>query len=83
MLSALRSRYPNVIAFLMNEKTFELFQTFAGPGTALPSAPLLPNLTPAETDLYTYLATHNLRLEQERIPHSEVLSAFRELIDEE
>jgi hypothetical protein len=81
ILSALRSHFPDVTTFLMDDKTFETYKDYCVEGTVLQGPPLLPYLTPEETDLYKYLAAHNLRLEQERIPHSAVIATFHEIFD--
>ena len=79
ILSALRSHFPSVIAFLMDDATFERYKIYCVDGTPIIKPSLLPNLTPQESDLYMYLAKNNLRLEQERIPHSEVVATFKKM----
>jgi hypothetical protein len=68
ILSQFRTYFPHTISLMMDNETWTTFRPFAIPGT--PSRiESLPNLTPQEHELFTYLSQHNLRLEQERISH--------------
>jgi hypothetical protein len=78
ILSALRSNFPNTISFLMDTNTLEKYQRFAVKGTTSPLVELA-HLSPNEFSLYKNLATETLRLEQERISQSDVLTALWEL----
>lgn len=71
ILAQLRSHFPQARSVLMDETTFEAFQTFVVDGTPC-AVTELPGLTPAEHALFTHLATTNQRLEQERISHAYV-----------
>jgi hypothetical protein len=75
MLSQIRSYFPQVKSFLMDEPTFQKFADDSGKGTkSNNSAPLL--LTEQETKLYLFLHGNNLRLEQEKIPQYWVEHTF-------
>ena len=67
ILSQLRGYFPRVRPLLMDRTTFDAFPEYQVPA---PESPVteLPHLTPAEHELFQYLNTHHLRLEQERIP---------------
>lgn len=66
ILSQLRSYFPQTISIMMDRKTFETFHEFAVTIARETSESLL-YLTPQEQTLYTYLALHQKRLEQEHI----------------
>ncbi len=69
ILSQLRSSFPQAISLMMDDATWHAFKHFAVAGK--PSRiEQLPNLTPAEHQLFAYLAEKTLRLEQERISHA-------------
>jgi hypothetical protein len=78
ILSQLRSYFPHVTSIMMDLKTFEAFQEFS---VTVPVANLenLQHLTSEEVNLYTYLVTHQRRLEQERISQDYVDRVFRTL----
>lgn len=72
ILAQVRGLFPQTCSLMMDRATLDAFQTFAVPGTpTLHVAP--PQLTLEECELYAYLATNQLRLEQERIHQSYVL----------
>lgn len=73
ILHQIRSYFPHTISLLMDRKTFEAYEEFTVPGTKA-ATQFLSCLTPGENELYNWLSTHNLRLEQERIPQT-VLNA--------
>jgi hypothetical protein len=69
ILSSLRGIFPTVKTAMMDKATFDAFQQFVVSGKEV-RLNALPNLTEAENNLCQYLATHTLRLEQERIPYT-------------
>ena len=73
MLSQIRSYFPQVQNFLMDELSFRQFISDAGVGTKSRNA-APPHLTHAEKTLYHLLSSDNIRLEQEKIPQSWVES---------
>ncbi|MCC5639151.1 DUF2220 family protein [Nostoc sp. CHAB 5844] len=66
ILSQLRSYFPQTISIMMDMITFETFHEFAVSVVGAISE-TLPHLTSEEKTLYTHLALHQKRLEQERI----------------
>jgi hypothetical protein len=79
ILSQLRSYFPQTISIMMDLKTFETFYQFSVP-VAEALAPTLPHLTPEEETLYTHLALHQKRLEQERISQNYVNQILHNLM---
>jgi len=75
ILAQLRSYFPGVRPLLMDRTTLDAFPEYQVEAPESPVADL-PQLTPAEQDLYYYLNTHRLRLEQERIPLAYVRAAL-------
>ena len=69
ILSMLRATFPHVISLMMDETTLQTFKDFWVTGTPS-TARSLPHLTQKEHVLFEYLSQENIRLEQERIPHS-------------
>ncbi len=76
ILNQLRCYCPQAQAFLMDTDTLHRHQPYhvASPPAA---QAVLPHLTATEQALCRELAQKNLRLEQERIPHAEVLAALQ------
>lgn len=75
ILSRLRATFPHVQSFLMSADVLEKFRQFAGQG--VPSVQAHPEFLSAdEAELYRYLKSENLRLEQEKVPQSEVKKAI-------
>ncbi|HEV2581266.1 MAG TPA: Wadjet anti-phage system protein JetD domain-containing protein [Ktedonobacteraceae bacterium] len=72
ILSSLRSIFPHVTSLMMDWETLSTFAEFTVTSIPCP-VQQLPHLTPDEHDLFTHLAEHCLRLEQERISHSYAL----------
>jgi hypothetical protein len=70
--SRLRPLYPHVTSLMMDRETFTTFADFCVPSTPCPIR-RLPHLTPKEHAPFVYLAEHDLRLEQERISHSDAV----------
>lgn len=67
ILAQLRGYFPHVQPLMMDRPTLDAFPEYhveAPESTATE----LPQLTPAEQELFHHLNTHRLRLEQERIP---------------
>jgi len=65
MLNMIREHYPKANSFLMDEKTYSLFETFSVDNKGKKKT--LPLLSPAEQNIYQFLIDNNKRLEQERI----------------
>jgi hypothetical protein len=70
--SRLRQLYPHVTSQMMDRETFITFADFCVPSTPCPIR-RLSHLTPKEHAPFVCLAEHNLRLEQERISHSDAV----------
>ncbi|PRP65861.1 Wadjet anti-phage system protein JetD domain-containing protein [Nonlabens agnitus] len=77
ILSQLRGFHDNVKSILMDRGTFEKF--YQGDKGKTTFAEVLPNLMDREQELYQYLRTKNLRLEQEKIPRDYFIEAFGRL----
>jgi hypothetical protein len=75
ILSQLRSFFPLARSLMMDEATLEAFAPFVVPAPPVPVHDL-PGLTDDERVVYEYLARHDLRLEQERIPQPHVARAL-------
>lgn len=75
-LAHLRHRYPHVQSMFMDQATLERYRAFAVPGvvdgTGDPSG-----LSASELAAYHVLKQENLRLEQERVAHADVLAFLR------
>lgn len=78
ILAQLRSCFPQTVSVMMDAATFDAFNDFSVPGTAC-RVDNLPQLTPAEYDLFTHLVQHTLRLEQERISQPYALDRLAEI----
>jgi hypothetical protein len=72
ILSQVRSMFPQVQSLLMDEETLQTFRHFVVVGRPCAVQTLL-HLTTAEQALFHSLATHQQRLEQERIGHDYVV----------
>ncbi len=77
-LANLRKRYPQVRSLFMDAGTLEKYRPFCVPGVVDGNSDPV-GLTNAEQAAYRVLKQENLRLEQERILHSEVLQWVSEL----
>jgi hypothetical protein len=75
-LAHLRRRYPQVQSMFMDAATLEKYRAFAGTGVADGSTDP-DGLTDAEQAAYTILKQGNLRLEQERILHADVVAQLQ------
>lgn len=75
-LANLRKRYPQVQSLFMDCATLEEYRSFSVAGVVdgrgSPSG-----LTASEQEVYSILKLENLRLEQERISHGDVLELFK------
>jgi len=80
ILSQLRALLPQAVSVMMDMATFTEFQAFAVTGTAT-TVTHLPHLTEAEQAMFSYLARHNLRLEQERISQNYVIEKLSEALE--
>ncbi len=80
ILSRLRIRFPQTRSFLMDDSTLLRWKdSLAISGTARPrDVPAL--LTEPETTAFHFCVANNMRIEQERIPQTEVVDAVSELI---
>lgn len=67
MLNMIREYYPNAKAFLMDEKTYNTFSTYAVANNYRRKQ--LDYLTGQERSMYQFLVDNQRRLEQERITH--------------
>lgn len=79
ILSQLRGYFPHVQPLMMDRATLDAFPEYhvEAPESTVTE---LPHLTPAEQQLYHYLNTHRLRLEQERIPLSYIRGILEQLV---
>jgi hypothetical protein len=73
ILSSLRSIFPQTRSLLMNGDTLDRWQHLATSGTGR-RAELPPCLTEAERAAFTRCRDQNLRLEQERLPQSDIVA---------
>lgn len=67
ILAQVRSYYPHVIGVMMDFETLNDFAAYVGEGEKT-NVRNLEYLTAEEMELFEYLKTNNLRLEQEKIP---------------
>lgn len=81
ILSQIRSYFPQTISIMMDMKTFETFDEFAV-SVVVTTAENLPHLTSEEKTLYTHLALHQKRLEQERISQDYANQFLRNLMQQ-
>jgi hypothetical protein len=70
ILAKLRTHYPHIRSWLMDEATLHEFAPFVVAGKPSPHELPVGSLAEEDTAVYQYLRQHNLRLEQERIPQS-------------
>lgn len=68
ILSEARSQFHHIKSFLMDRATFDAF--FEGDEGTITTVEKDLFLTPEENEMFQYLKSHNLRLEQEKIPYS-------------
>ena len=76
ILAELRARLPKTASVLMNVETFERYRALAVPDPTQPLSMPAQGLTSKELDLFELLQRTRLRLEQERIPLSNIETAF-------
>lgn len=79
MLNMIRQTYPEAQSFLMDEKTFEVFQRFSVNPPYRQMARRLDRLTEKEQRFYEAIIAGNRRLEQEKISRAYVLQHLNEL----
>lgn len=72
IFSQFRTYFPQTTSLMMDEETFKTFAEFIVSDPTNPTFQNLPNLTPPEQTLYSYLCLHKKRLEQERLPQTYV-----------
>lgn len=79
ILAQLRTYFPKVRSLMMDRATLDAFPEYQ---VTAPESTVtrLEQLTPAEQELFTYLNTHRLRLEQERIPLPYVQAAMEQIV---
>lgn len=73
ILSSLRAAFPQVQSWLMDEFALNQFRAIAIAGTGR-QLPIPPFLTPEEQRAFVRCLEENIRVEQERIPHQDLLS---------
>lgn len=79
ILNQLRKSFPHTIAFLMDRETLTAHKHYWGQGEhTVQESPKY--LTEEEKDLFQFLKTHNVRLEQEKIEHAYVVREMREMM---
>jgi hypothetical protein len=79
ILNRLRKYYPHVASFLMDRYTLETYKEYWGKGAETPQESLL-YLSPEELSLFDFLKKNNIRLEQEKIRHDDVIEAVQRII---
>ena len=82
ILNQMRSYYQHTISVMMNKETFELFK---GEGTVAGKpvrSGLLSWLNKEEAEMFDFLRTHSLRLEQEKIRQGYADKFFQTLVSE-
>ena len=81
ILSSLRALHPGARSFLMNEDTISRWEHLAtsgtGRGTEVPA-----RLTESERAAFIPCRERNLRFEQERLPHAEIVAAIKNLLED-
>ncbi len=75
ILSSLRAAFPHVQSWLMDEAALNQYRTLAATGTGRKPVPP-PFLTLAERAAFDRCVEENLRIEQERIPHLELINTI-------
>lgn len=78
ILSQLRTYYPSSQSILMDRSTFDKFYD-NGKTEKLISAKQLNGLKKEELELYKYLNENKLRLEQEKIPQTEIITLMNQI----
>lgn len=79
ILNRIRKYFPHTSSFLMNKKTLEAYKEYWGIG-ANTQQESLEYLLPEELELFKFLKEKNVRLEQEKILHKDVLQAIQNLL---
>ena len=78
ILSSLRTLFPATRSYLMDDTTLDRWSALTGPGTGRkPVSP--PGLDEGETAAFRRCRDENLRLEQERLLHHDVMSMLGQL----
>ncbi len=78
ILSLFRALYPHTTSMFMDSAALVRWQHFAGRGKKSTSQ-ISDNLTAEEYDAYEQCKMKNQRIEQEKIPHTAIVSAIRSL----
>ena len=78
ILSQCREYFPNTKALMMDFKTLNHFEHVCGKGKKT-TVKNLPGLTTEELELFNWVNTNGIRLEQEKIPQQFVLEVFGQI----
>jgi hypothetical protein len=81
ILSSLRALHPAARSFLMDENAVERWQHLALSGTGR-TADVPIHLTESEQAAFVRCRDHDLRIEQERLPHTDVVAAIQNLVQD-
>lgn len=76
ILAQLRGYFPQTESMMMDFKTLRHFENELGPGEPT-NVRVLENLTEEELDLFKYVQSNNLRLEQEKITHQYLIEELK------
>jgi len=79
ILSDLRGLFPHTVSLMMDQQTFDLYSHYIGRGVDSYSL-RFENLTTLELQLAQKVAEQGLRLEQEHIPQTYVITRLKELL---
>lgn len=79
ILNRLRKYYSHVAPFLMDRNTLNAYKEYWGIGASTPQESIT-YLSMEENDLFCFLKEKNIRLEQEKIKHEDVLEAIQRLV---
>ncbi len=80
ILSSLRGLHPATRSILMDENTTKRWQHLATIGTGRQTE-MPARLTESERAAFIRCREHNLRIEQERLPHGEIVAAMKNWLD--
>ncbi|MBF2053123.1 MAG: hypothetical protein IGS03_06610 [Candidatus Sericytochromatia bacterium] len=79
ILAGLRQGFADLQSLWMDSCTLQNYQKLMQPGTPDRLPPPAEGLSQSELALFEQLQTHNWRLEQEHIPHPDILKVFQQL----
>ena len=83
ILSRLRSVFPHVRSLLMDEACLAAWAHLIGMPSNGRKGEALPNLTSSERVAYEKCVSSNLRIEQERFPHSFLVDLISSMLEVE